>query len=432
MVYVDNVTSRVEYLFKFLLTSILGIDISFTSEIETFIDHRTQKISYTRYHLRSGLFFEAHSSLLFERGIRDNMDLHIEFVDGIPYFFKTSAACTMGFDIFAASFYLMSRYEEYLPYVPDGHHRFPARVSLAYKKGFIRKPIIDIWAMRLLEVLKKHFPDLNPPQRSFKFINLFSVSKVWTYRGMGVLRNIAGSLEDLLCSDFKALSQRAATIFGKCRDPFDTYDDIINYHKKYKLCTILFFLVGRYDMYDRNVSIYHPDFRRLIKYMADDVKVGWYSSYASTYNPHLLVEEKKCMEGILYYPVTRSLQYFVKLHLPDTYRNLIELDIEEDYSMGFPDHIGFRAGTCTPFLFYDLKNDALTPLKLFPFSASISALKHYMKLSKKEIQQELLNLMREVKAVQGTYIFIMNNKVLSQDLAEEGWRAIYETLLDNL
>lgn len=43
MVYIDNVTYRVEYLFKFLLTSILGINISLTSEIETFIDHRKKK-----------------------------------------------------------------------------------------------------------------------------------------------------------------------------------------------------------------------------------------------------------------------------------------------------------------------------------------------------------------------------------------------------
>lgn len=96
---------------------------------------------------------------------------------------------------------------------------------------------------------------------------------------MGILCNVAGTLENLFFSDFKGLSQRVAIIFRKYQDSFDTYDDIINYYKKYQIYTILFFLVEPYNLYDRNVSIYHPDLRRLIKYLRDDVKVGWYSSH---------------------------------------------------------------------------------------------------------------------------------------------------------
>ncbi|XOD69731.1 MAG: DUF7033 domain-containing protein [Flavobacteriales bacterium AspAUS03] len=44
-------------------------------------------------------------------------------------------------------FDVISRYEKYLSYMLDGHHRFPTRVNLAYKKAFIRKLIIDNWAM---------------------------------------------------------------------------------------------------------------------------------------------------------------------------------------------------------------------------------------------------------------------------------------------
>lgn len=424
LVYTDKITSRIEYAFKFIFTSILGIEIELTSKPVKYIDERGPKIVYMKYPLKSGLFFEAHP-LLFERGVKENPTLELELVNGTPYFFKTSAACTIGFDIFAASFYLISRYEEYLPYIPDVHERFPVKKSLAYMENFIHKPIVDIWARKLLEILKKNFPDLSLAQRSFKLINTFSISRVWTYRGIGFTRNLAGGIQDLLLSNYKGFSRRMDTILRNRPDPLDTYNDIIEYHKKYCLHTILFFLVGHYDMYDKNASIYNDDFRNLIKSMSDDVKVGLCTSYASVNKPYLLSEEKKHIEDIIYRPVSQSFQHFTRLRLPDTYRNLIESGIREDYSMGFHNCIGFRAGTCTPFLFYDLKNEALTPLKIFPLSASVSAFRP-SRLSSGKIKEGLLNLMQTIKEVQGTYILMMSNEALTRKDLREAYEALLE------
>lgn len=47
--------------------------------------------------------------------------------------------------------------------------------------------------------------------------------------------------------------------------------------------------------------------------------------------------------------------------LPEHYSYLNELEIANDYSMGYPETIGFRAGTSTPYLFYDLNMEITTP-----------------------------------------------------------------------
>ena len=47
----------------------------------------------------------------------------------------------MFFDVFSASFYLVSRYEEYLPYVKDMYERFQAENSLAYKHNFYKNQL---------------------------------------------------------------------------------------------------------------------------------------------------------------------------------------------------------------------------------------------------------------------------------------------------
>ena len=65
-------------------------------------------------------------------------------------------------------------------------------------------------------------------------------------------------------------------------------------------------------------------------------------------------KEKNRLEGITNMQTKRSRQHYLRFSLPETYQQLIDLEIEEDYSMGYASHVGFRASTCTPFYFYDL------------------------------------------------------------------------------
>lgn len=431
LIYVHKLTPRVQYIFKHIFHTVLKIDIDFTCNIETFIAHSEYKISYTNHPLGGELFFQAHS-LLFEKGLRSDIDTHIWSDGKIIYFFKMNLEeSAMKFDPFAASFYLISRYEEYLYFIPDRFGRFPATESMAYKNQFLDKPLVDTWAFQILGVLKKKFSDLKNPRRKFELLNVFSFSQTWCYKGIGTIRNIAGALNDIKESRWDAFRERLSTLIGKTKDPMDTYDDIIYHHKKYNLKTFLFFLVADYDLYDKNIPITNPRFRDLIKSMADYTKIGLYTSYASSSKPHLLVKEKHRLEEILHCNVIRSQQHFVGIHLPDSYRDLIEVGIEEDYTMGFPDHSGFRAGTCTPFFFYDLKNELITSLKIFPFVATSVGLKHYMKLDKDTALRKLLDLMYKVKEVGGTYICVMQNDALSEKIPMwKGWKKLYEELLE--
>jgi len=71
----------------------------------------------------------------------------------------------------------------------------------------------------------------------------------------------------------------------------------------------------------------------------------------------------------------------LRLNLPDTYRNLIDEDITDDYSMGYAALPGFRAGICSPYNFYDLDIEVETKLRVHPFMVMDGTLKDYMKLT---------------------------------------------------
>ncbi len=54
----------------------------------------------------------------------------------------------------------MSRYEEYLDFKPDKYGRFPASLSVAFKNGFLGRPVIDLWAKEFAKSFIKKFPSL--------------------------------------------------------------------------------------------------------------------------------------------------------------------------------------------------------------------------------------------------------------------------------
>ncbi|WP_233188536.1 polysaccharide deacetylase family protein [Tenacibaculum sp. SG-28] len=143
----------------------------------------------------------------------------------------------------------------------------------------------------------------------------------------------------------------------------------------------------------------------------------------------LLKKEKERLESITNLPIKRSRQHYLRFSLPDTYQKLIDLEIEEDYSMGYASQAGFRASTCTPFYFYDLDFEIQTPLKIFPFAVMDTTLNDYMKLTPKQSLGKIRDLKNEVKKVNGTFITLFHNESLSAYQRWRGWSRLYGSML---
>jgi len=157
-------------------------------------------------------------------------------------------------------------------------------------------------------------------------------------------------------------------IFNKTSDPYDTYGYQMEIHKQYSISPIYFFLLGDYGLNDKNIPFKNKTFQSLIKYISDYCEVGIHPSYASNSNIEILTEEISRLQKITHRNTSKSRQHFLKLNLPNTYRNLIDNDIEADYTMGYAEKSGFRASICSPFYFYDLDTELETKLQIFPFT----------------------------------------------------------------
>ena len=326
-----------------------------------------------------------------------NIDIHINHWEEVPCFFQTDAKRMIPFDIFAASFYLISRYEEYLPHVLDPHLRFSGVDSLAYKHQFLEKPIIDIWAIKLLNLLKNSYPNLIYQERTFKYLSTIDVDLAISFKHKGIIRSIIGYIKDIYNFNFQNIKTRTLVLLNLQKDPFDTFDQLQEIQEKYQINTHFFFLLGDYTSFDTNNDVNSPKFQSLIKSVADFAKVGIHPSYFTMHNFEKLKKEVKRLEEITNQPVKMSRQHFLRLKLPDTYHHLIDLEIAEDYTMGYSKYPGFRAGTCTPFYFFDLDYEIQTPLRIIPFAVMDTTLNEYMHLNPEDGFQKIMQLLEEVK-----------------------------------
>ena len=425
LIYTHKITPRFSYVMRQVFTRILGIEVSYTTKVEDFIKHSGAKITYTKQPLQNE-FFVRSNDLLFEQGIND-IQINIADWEGTPCFFTASENSSIPFDIFSASFYLLSRYEEYLPHVKDVHGRFSPKDSLAFQNDFLRLPVVDIWANKLLDRLLERFPDLEIKRKTYKYTSIIDVSTSHCYAHRGFTRSLAGFLLDLGNFRLRRLFKRIAVWFNPKNDPYNNFAFLIDIKKKYNLNCIFFFQFASYSTYDKNVSPNNNSFRFLIKSIADYCKVALATSYSSFNDSELLKKEKKNLEGVINRQVEYSRIRYNRVDVPQTYRDLVDAGFTDDFTMGYTHEIGFRAGTSFPFYLYDINMEVQQPIRVHSFALHDYAL--HEDTSMNDILEKVKSLYQEAKKVNGELISVFSNELLGTEHNID-WKRTYETIID--
>jgi len=332
-----------------------------------------------------------------------------------------------GFDVFSACFYLVSRMEEYLDNRKDTHDRFSAKQSVLYKLKVLEKPIVNIWCKNLLKKLNEFYNSKVVSNTEFNQLNTIDVDNAYAYLHKGVLRTSAALIKSALKLNYKEFIQRIRVLGNKEKDPYDTYDYLLEYQKKNKLSTYFFLLLGDYRKNDKNLSYKSKALHRLILRIKNEANIGIHPSYFSFLNPDQMNKEVNRLKDIINENVVNSRNHYLRFSIPQTYQSLIELGIKKDFTMGYQDALGFRAGICSPFYFYDLNADRVTELQIIPFAYMEGVLRDYMNLNIENAIDKIKVLKNEVKDVNGCFVGIWHNESLSDQARWKGWRKVYES-----
>jgi hypothetical protein len=333
------------------------------------------------------------------------------------------------FDIFSASFYLVSRYEEYTEEKTDDHNRFPAECSCLVRLGLIARPVVNEWALALLEDLLQTWPDLKAIPRSFNYLSTIDIDQAWKYKNKGLFRNWGGFIGDVVTRDKAKLKERIAVQLKGEQDPFFNFDWQDEVHEQFETRVQYFVQVGERGEFDKNVSIDNVSFQQLIKRLDKRYSVGIHPSYRSNTETHLIQQEKHVLENVVAHDVHVSRQHFLMHRMPDTYQRLIELGITEEHTLGYSTHAGFRAGIAAPFAFYDLTKDETTSLTLIPFCLMDITPLHYDSLTVDQTKIFITGMLENVKRVGGMFVSLWHNESLSESERWKGWRTVYHHLI---
>jgi hypothetical protein len=425
--YSASITSRLRYIVEVLFEAVGIEQYELTTDIDAYKGFIGPKINYSSARITEDELWIEPALLLLEKDIKPQA-IEVFQWKGYSAFYKTAG--DLPFDLFAASFYLISRYEEYLPHKLDVYGRFAHENSLAFKCSFLQLPLINLWLKEFSELLLKKFPEVRLKPKPFTFLPTYDIDIAWSYLNKGIVRNIGGLIRSALKGEWQQLRERISVLRGHQNDPFDSYNWVNDINEKSECNAIYFFLMaGANKGYDKNILPTNKNYIKLIKVHWENYLIGIHPSWQSGDKQELLQEEIECLQNITAKHVNKSRQHYIRMKLPDTYRKLIAAGITEDYSMGYGSINGFRASYCLPYKWYDLAKEELTSLTIYPFCYMEANSYYEQRYSSQQALEEMKHYYEVTKDVNGVLITIWHNHFLGTDKMFEGWKEAYEEFL---
>ncbi len=426
LIYTAEITERLSYTFDFILGDLLGLSYTFTTDKRSFLAYTDPKFSYAPHPVADELFFEC-ATLLFET------DISLQPIDFVTYedavgFYPVSDRSLMPFDPFASSFSMLARYNEYLLHKKDKYDRYRASQSTNYIAGFLGKPMINCYGIKMKKLLLIKYPELQFKNNKFEYQVSVDVDSAYLYRGQGFNDSARGFIKDFLTSNFKLFLERYRVLFRNRKDPYDTFEYILNICNKYAVKTKFFFLVGNRSNLDKNIPHTHEGFRNIVKNVSRQSDVGVLLSFMSHISNEAMEDERARLEYLSGRKITSNRFNYLRFVMPVSYISISRIGITDDYSMGYSTRIGFRAGTCTPFYFFNLLKNERTTLKIHPFAFMDTTLGYYNKMGPEESLKKILQTMKWVKEVEGPFVSIWHNSSFAGSGVWAEWRHIFETV----
>jgi len=430
LVYTHKRSARLMYVLDFVFHRILGYKLKVLTQWDAFEAEETiLKINYSSKE-SAEVYTVYPLDLLFETDLFEQ-PIHLLEWESIPIIYGHNYKSQIPFDLFAASFYCISRYEEYLPFLPDAHNRFAHTQSWATKLDLLKRPLVNEWIRAFHKSFRAFYQLEEAPKAEASLLISIDVDNSYAFRGKGPIRSLTGWMKDLYELKMDYVKGRWDTLVRGNIDPFDNYDFQIDCANRGGVPLIYFVLYSELSNHDRNISRFSLLLKKSVRHLSDFALLGIHPSYRSNEDFKILEEEFKDLEIQTRRKIRSSRQHYLMLKLPSTYRKLMRLGIQHDYSMGYSQATGWRASCCSPFLFYDLEMEEATDLVIHPFPFMDSVYFDHLKIPASEALKEIELYSNQVKELGGELVALWHNRSFSEMEAEwKGWKENYETLIE--
>ncbi len=283
------------------------------------------------------------------------------------FYEEAEDAITLGIDIFGSIFFQLTRYEEIVCPTRDTRQRFPAEASLAYREGFLTRPLANEYVEVLWSAMKRLWPSMERRKHTFTELLSHDVDSP-SYRAGSLGGGVKAALGDLVHRRDRRLalarlnSLRPARGAPRAGDPYYTFDLIMDLSERRGLSSAFYFMAGTTNpSLDGTYAIDEPFIGDLIRRIDErGHEIGLHPSYESFRDPAVVRREYHALQSTLERQrlslpaVTGGRQHFLRWENPTTWRAWEQAGLGYDSSLGFPDEPGFRCGVCFDYPAFDL------------------------------------------------------------------------------
>ena len=448
----NNINER-KYILDIILNEFMGLNY----QIETY-DNKSE-VYEIELENKNKLIFEDH---FFNRFINDLEYLKLENIpktifkeliknnayileDNMPIIFgknklelKTSNShvktITCGIDIFASSFFMLTRWEEYVNKNRDKHDRFSAYESLAYKNNFLDRPIVNEYIEMLKNMLFELGLNQKTKSKKYQVCLTHDVDFIYKWDSIGkFLRHLIGDivLRKSIRDFFSSIVYYAQVKLKKKNDPFDTFDYLMDISDSLKVKSYFFFMAEGITKFDNNYKSNSSESLKLVsKIKKRGHHIGLHPSYDAYNNKNQLRKEKLELEENFGIPIVFGREHFLRFEVPNTWQIWEDNNMKWDSTVGYADKEGFRCGVCYEYSVFNILKRKKLKLKEKPLIVMEASFIYQNNISAELMEEEITNLIDKVKKYNGEFVFLWHNS--SFNIKE--WkhkREIYKRVLND-
>ncbi len=359
--------------------------------------------------------------------LTDHRDVPVIY--GTPYCEASETQIASGVDVVASSFFMLTRWEEYVVEQRDEYNRFPLQASLAHRAGFYQQPVVNQYVELLWRMLLHLDPSLTRKKRAFRMVPTHNVEQIRKWPGFAHLLSVNLGAQKGLRMAFRNLQDMIEVKLGRKDDPYDTFDYLMRASEKFGLQSRFYFMAGGETEHDNHYHLSQRNVQELLETINNrGHRIGFCPSFNAHTRPLLWQQERDKLRALVPQRITKGRQHLLRFEVPTTWQIWNDADMLVDSSLGYPEQPGFRCGTCYAFPVFNFLTRETLSVYESPLICSETSLIDYLRLSPEAAEQEVRRVYTEVQRYRGNFVLQWHNAALFTQ-RHAPYRPLYEKIL---
>ena len=330
-------------------------------------------------------------------------------IAGQPLFLRESTHCLhCTEDLLTSLLLTLCRREEIDSPARDSHGRFPASASIASVHGFLVRPIVDEYGLAFQQVLQSLLPNWRPSRRGPTIKLSHDVDE------LGIPFSFASAVGHLLRR--KAPLACAQDLWSVAAGVEPAYlralRNLCRLSLERGLRPALYWEATARTRVDTGYDLRTPRIARLFEWAKQSgLEMGVHPSYATFRSRHALEQEVSRCRNVLGGGRLGGRQHYLRW-CPQTWEDWESCGLSYDSSVGFPEHVGFRSGTCVPYLPWLWESQRCADLLEIPLVVMDGTLVEHMKFDVQQSVKLVRELLRRCSLIGGVFTLLWHNHAL--------------------